>query len=300
MICREHNRQYFMSPELQYIPLIGNNRIVSFWDMLQIDSRPLLAAITYISGTVGEYKTLVQLSGRNNEFVLRPTIAQKALLINAIENLAHACDQHGMTTTSRLAKDAHSQCVDAIATPGVISVHTIQTLLPILQGLPASFVAEAETRKFFAMSDGADLYHQSADELFGPDVVDAFPNAAFDIEEAGKCQAFGLWTASVMHIMRVLEIGLQALAGHVEVSHEENWNKTLNSFEGKLREIRKKVDGPDAEQWAAEMGTHLRFIKNAWRNQAMHPQATYDETRAQSIFDNARSLMSQLANKIST
>lgn len=290
---------YFKASQLQYVPLIGNNRIVSFWDMLQIDSRPLLAAITYISGTVGEYKTLVQLSGQNSQFFLNPTLEQKARLIHAIQNLEYACEQHGMTTTSRLAKDAQSQCADALAAPGPVRAHTIHTLLPVLQGLPASFVAEAETRKFFAMTNGADLYHKSADELFGPNVVDAFPNAAFDIEEAGKCRAFGLWTASVMHTMRVLEIGLQALADHVGVLHEDNWNKTLNLIEAKLREIRKKVDGPDAEQWAAEMGTHLRFIKNAWRNQAMHPQATYDEARAQTIFDNARSLMSQLASEIS-
>jgi len=279
----------------EYDALIGSNRIVSFWDMLQIDSRPLFSAITYISATVGEYKTLIQLNG---QFIANSTLAQRAQLIHNIQSLEKACRQHEMTTTAQLAKDASDQCAEILAQNSPLDAHKIGTMLPILQGLSASFVAEAQSRKFFAMSGGADQYHKTADELYGPNVVDAFPSAAFDIEEAGKCQAFGLWTASVMHTMRVLEIGLQALAGHVGVAHEENWNKTLNQIEAKLREVRKKVDGAAAEEWASEIGTQLRFIKNAWRNQAMHPQATYDETRAKAIFDNAKSLMTLLAEKI--
>ena len=90
----------------------------------------------------------------------------------------------------------------------------------------------------------------------------------------------------------------QALAAHVGVAHEENWNKTLNLIEAKLREVRKKVDGPQAEQRAAETGTQLRFIKNAWRNHAMHPLVAYDEHRAKAIVENARLLLKHLASKI--
>ena len=95
-----------------------------------------------------------------------------------------------------------------------------------------------------------------------------------------------------------LVVGLRALAIHMDVVHEENRNKTLNQIETRLREVRRNVDGADAEQWAAEIGTQLRFIKNAWRNQAMHPLATYDEARAVAIYDNARLLLTHLSERL--
>ena len=48
--------------------------------------------------------------------------------------------------------------------------------------------------------------------LFGPDVFNNFSSANDDIDEAGKCLALGRGTACVMHLMRVLEVGLAALA----------------------------------------------------------------------------------------
>jgi len=46
--------------------------------------------------------------------------------------------------------------------------------------------------------------------LFGEDVFNSFPSANFDIEEAGKCFATARYTACIMHLQRVLEVGLKA------------------------------------------------------------------------------------------
>ncbi len=293
-MTEQWNPASFTECKMSYDHVTGDNRIVSFWDMLQIDTHALFAALTYVSGCIGEYKALVQLP---DGYQVDPSPEQKAQLLTAIKNLELACDHHGFATTGRLAAEAYEQCFDILAPQVPLSRHRMQMMIPLLQGISSTFVAEAQSRKFFAMEASADQYHKSADDLFGAEVVDAFPDAAFDIEEAGKCQAFGLWTASVMHTMRVLEIGLQALADHVGVAHGENWNGTLNQIEKKLREVRKKVDGPEEEQWAAETGTQLRFIKNAWRNHAMHPLATFDEARAKTIFENARLLLIHLAKR---
>lgn len=134
---------------------------------------------------------------------------------------------------------------------------------------------------------------------FSEAVDEAFPSVIYDVAEAAKCRALGRWTACVMHVMRVLEIGLGALAKHLGVEEDGNWNTVLNEVESKAREIGKRTHGKEAEQWAAEAGTHLRFIKNAWRNHAMHPLEKYDEERAVAIFDNARSFMQHLATRLS-
>jgi hypothetical protein len=72
----------------------------------------------------------------------------------------------------------------------------------------------------------------------------------------------------------------------------------LNQIEVKTREVGKRTHGPVAEQWAAEAATHLRFIKNAWRNHAMHPRQVYDEERAVAIFENSRSFMQHLSENL--
>ncbi len=75
------------------------------------------------------------------------------------------------------------------------------------------------------------------------------------------------------------------------IGKQRDLNKTLNEIEAKTREVGRRSQGAEAEQWAAEAATHLRFVKNAWRNQAMHPRHTYDEERAVTIFESARSFM---------
>src|SRR5262249_39536541 len=48
--------------------------------------------------------------------------------------------------------------------------------------------------------------------LFGEEVATKFVPANQDIEEAGKCLALSRGTATVFHLMRVMEAGLKALA----------------------------------------------------------------------------------------
>jgi len=48
----------------------------------------------------------------------------------------------------------------------------------------------------------------------------------------------------------------------------------------------------------AEAATQFRFIKNAWRNHAMHARATYDETQAREIYNSVGAFLRQLANHL--
>jgi len=275
-----------------------NSRIVSLWDMLQIESRSFLAGLTYLSGELGELKFMFQVVIKVGALNPTDSVERRAATLNSILNLQAACEQHGMIFAAKTAKGAFETCSEILSQGDRMSPSNIQRRITALEGLINAVIHEAESRKFYVLSGDVKDDHGDADTLFGADVVDAFPNAAFDIAEAGKCLSFGLWTASAMHIMRVFEIGLTALAGYLAIPPSENWNKTLNKIEAGLRKISKKTDGPDAEQWAAEAGTHLRFVKNAWRNQAMHHVSKYDEQEAKEIFVNAKSFMNHLVEKM--
>lgn len=176
-----------------------------------------------------------------------------------------------------------------------IDLYDVDNLRSFLVSLVTTINAEYANRLFVAI-------HENQNEFLGDlpiyqIIAEVFPVLIEELREAGKCRAFGRWTACVMHLMRALEVGLAFLATHVGVEHQENWNTTLNAIEKKLREVSKKIDGREEEQWAAEAGTHLRFIKNAFRNHAMHPLERYNQDRAVSIFDSTLSFLAHLSGK---
>src|SRR5262249_36883249 len=66
--------------------------------------------------------------------------------------------------------------------------------------------------RFFERSKNGDLEQKTSYSLFGEQSCNAFPSSIRDIEEAAKCLVVGRSTASVFHLMRVMEIGLRSLA----------------------------------------------------------------------------------------
>jgi hypothetical protein len=142
-------------------------------------------------------------------------------------------------------------------------------------------------------------YFESKESLFGPSVDKNFPTARIEIEEAGKCLALRRSTACVMHLMRVLEIGLQCLAEELGVPPQDNWNAVLGDIERIIPEVTAKRNGADEEQWFSEAAAHFRLLKNAWRNHAMHVRETYSEEQAEKIFSHAQTYMQHLATKLS-
>ncbi|MEO7860232.1 MAG: hypothetical protein ABIU05_07265 [Nitrospirales bacterium] len=133
--------------------------------------------------------------------------------------------------------------------------------------------------------------------------TDCFPSAKYEIEEAGKCYAAGRNTACVLHLMRILELGLNALAKHFNVPYQHvNWDQIINKLPEKIKAIEGMV--PKPEQWRAdrqfysEVALHFQFLKDAYRNYAMHVHETYDESRAFSLFMYTREFMRSLATRV--
>ena len=131
--------------------------------------------------------------------------------------------------------------------------------------------------------------------LFGLDVVKAFPSIRRDVSDAARCRAYELWTASVMHMMRVSEVGVAALADHLGAPRGASWGVTIANLQHALDRQRKVKGDAALKQWASESATYLNFVKDASRNPAMHPEVSFDREEAISIYDNTRALMRKLA-----
>jgi hypothetical protein len=126
-----------------------------------------------------------------------------------------------------------------------------------------------------------------------------FPSAGEDVAESGKCLACGRSTACVMHLNRVMEVGLRALAAALGIGQQNDWGKYLEGIDKELQ-TRMKASGartPD-EQFYAEAHAMFDSVRRAWRNPTMHVEKTYTEERAEEILIAVRSFMRHLATKL--
>jgi hypothetical protein len=158
----------------------------------------------------------------------------------------------------------------------------------------AFFYVPAERTKFWPKVNDP--------HLFGNDVANAFPSAAFDIVESGVCLALSRGTASVLHSMRVLEIGLTALGTKFGVSlAHKNWAPAIGEIESKVREMHKDPvwkllpDCKEQQEFYAQAASHFGILKDAWRNYTMHARGVYTDEMAEDIFNSVKGFMQKLA-----
>jgi hypothetical protein len=119
-----------------------------------------------------------------------------------------------------------------------------------------------ERAKFFPRRDNQ--------HIFGQAVSDAFPSAMIDVEEAGVCLALARPTASVFHLMRVLEIGLTVLGAKFNVSlAHTNWGPAIVEIESKIRDMHKapvwkgQPDCKQQQEFYAQAASHFGILKGA-------------------------------------
>lgn len=155
----------------------------------------------------------------------------------------------------------------------------------------ATFIQIANTK--------ADYYYN--DEIFGQAVMNRFPKAIEDIQEAAKCFALGRSTACVFHLMRAMELATQYLGKRLGLSFvtEKNWANILDQVDKAIKALPVKNSRQKAKRnRLSEASAHLRMVKDAWRNDVMHPKETYTEEEAERVFRNVKDFMVHLATKL--
>lgn len=144
-------------------------------------------------------------------------------------------------------------------------------------------------------------YYESHCVLFRQTVLEKFPSIVREADEAAKCFALGRETACVFHLMRILEIGLQALAVALGVPHDkQNWENIINNIEAKIRAIGPAagIDWKIDEQFYSAAAVQFRYFKNAWRNHVMHIRDSHNEESAREIMEHVRAFMRHLSERL--
>jgi hypothetical protein len=172
---------------------------------------------------------------------------------------------------------------------------TIERFHEAIGQLWNTLALELDGRKFYSPAFHYLRYFEQP-KLFGDDVFDKFPSANNDIFEAGTCLALERGTACVMHLMRVCEVGLKALAAALSVPPQNNWGADLREIDKALN-ARPGARGPD-EQFYAEVRVTLDGVRAAWRNPTMHIENSYSPERAEEILISVRALMRHLATRL--
>jgi hypothetical protein len=184
------------------------------------------------------------------------------------------------------------------ANQGFISVAIAREIISDVRQLLTTLQDETKEYRTFVVAPAEAKMLDGGRELFGETVSLMFPSVQEDIDAAARCRAFGLWHATVAHSMRIAEVGIEALAKSLNSEIGTNWGDTAAKLRNTLAAVNAKNGDSIEKEWASEAGAHLEFIRKAWRNPAMHPGKTFDREQALSVYDNTRSFMRMLAERL--
>jgi hypothetical protein len=163
---------------------------------------------------------------------------------------------------------------------------------------------ELSLTKMFVLDERKDDYFEPREPLFGADVEVRFPSAAYELDEAAKCFALSRPTAAVFHLMRIMEIGINAVALCLKLpaptkGSDRNWGVILNKMKAEIE--RRNAVNPPAWTTPTDRATlsdayvSLDAVRVAWRNTTMHIENKYSDEEAEHIFGAVRGFMKKLA-----
>ena len=169
-----------------------------------------------------------------------------------------------------------------------------------LQAITICMQNEAQLKVAFVLSPDKEEYFSPKGPLFGPLVHARFTCIIYEIDEAAKCLSFGRATATVFHLMRILEVGLKSVHCHLGIDVDlSRSNKNWGSILTRIRDdIQLRGAGWPERDFFQEIFARLDAIKDAWRNPTMHVEKVYLEQEAKVLFDNTRALMQKIATRM--
>lgn len=230
-------------------------------------------------------------------------VEMRATLFNgfrdALRNFVDLCENLGLPMSSLHA----SQLLETINNPPAAKMLYSEYAGRIADMLCVTVENEVSLRLYFEISPEKAGFYGDNTEPFGAVVAAAFPSITFDAGEANRCYALGRNTACVFHLMRVLEIGLGALAKQFNKPYDHtNWETIINQVEKAIATLDQDPNRPanwkgEREFWS-QSASHFRVVKDAWRNYTAHARGKYDEQEALDMLGNVRGFMQKLATRL--
>ncbi|WP_157973153.1 hypothetical protein [Blastomonas sp. UPD001] len=264
---------------------------MSLKDMLELNAPAFLGAATSVARL---HQICSSLSAEAGELLLPESVA-------AILPPVRSFNAELLKIGARLASLSAERFIARLEqVPCHLSVGMAVHALHDIESRFADFLSDIQ---LFTLSAQETPYMAPAEDLLQyPEYSVVYPNASFEIEEAAKCVALGRYTAAVFHAMRMLEIGIRALAKRLAIpdptkASEKNWAIILSVIKAKIDELwPPKTRLPHTEGAAFDdLYAHLDAVRNPWRNATMHVETIYAPHEAVHIIRCTAFFMTKLA-----
>lgn len=156
---------------------------------------------------------------------------------------------------------------------------------------------------FHVNPDSSKEYFKWVEQKNQTNLMRFFPQSFMELSRAANCYLVDEGTASVFHSMRALEIGLNAMAGslNVAVLDRDQWEVVINKCESAISQINGPHAGADwrkKQEFYSEAALHFRFLKNAWRNHVMHARTEYNSPQALEILTHVTTFVASLSTNL--
>ncbi len=174
-----------------------------------------------------------------------------------------------------------------------------------LENIELTLLRELSLIRFISLSRTDKSYYEPKKPLFGQTFEDRFKSASFELDEAAKCLALGRSTACVFHLMRLMEIGITAIARCLSIPDplrpaERNWGHILKAvsagIDTKWPTAADRLSGDGALFEALYVS--LDAVKNPWRNATMHVENKYTDDEAEHILMAVKGFMKKMASRM--
>ncbi|PZU63222.1 hypothetical protein [Sphingobium sp.] len=218
------------------------------------------------------------------------------LIAPRVQNFREEADRLGAKIAVRAANRA---IANLKAEPCTL---TLGDITAVLKDIESRFADHLVDISMIALTTEETIFLQNADALIEIDgFAISFPRTSFEVEEAAKCIALGRHTAAVFHAMRMLELGIKALAKRLAIDDptkpaEKNWAFILKAVKAKIDELypaNQRMPGSEGAEFEA-LYANLDAVRNPWRNATMHVETIYAPHEALHILRCSAFFMSKL------
>jgi hypothetical protein len=128
------------------------------------------------------------------------------------------------------------------------------------------------------------------------------PSVVDDVSEAVRCLELDCNTSSVFHLMRALEAALRIVAKRLKVAidpSKENWYQIVQHVNKAVDALPSKTRAQAARKQAyGALSAHLNAVRISWRNEVMHPKASYTASEAADIMLHSKVLLKHIAQLV--
>lgn len=206
-------------------------------------------------------------------------------LVNAVRD---HCVTMGLRVTAQALQEVITQIEYGAVSFGEMRARATETVNTLRH--------ELSTILLLGIDPDKEKYFQEI-QPFGVLAASGFPQLGTDIEEAAKCLALDRGTATVFHLMRVMEEGLKYVGSLLGIPYAPSWESYITQIGIEIgkKHKHKTVKWKRDEPFFKEILGNLEAIKIAWRNPTMHIVRTYSPSEAEDVFKAVNTLMMRLA-----